>query len=65
MSWYCSHTCLCKKCGYTYNEDISTFTIGRKDFRKCPKCSEEVKVISKQNKNNKFIEKLNKIYSKN
>lgn len=65
MSWYCSRTCKCKNCGHIYSEEVSTFSIGKVDFGKCPKCGGEVEEVTNQNKNNKFIEKLKKAYSEN
>ncbi|PFL21651.1 hypothetical protein COJ07_10205 [Bacillus cereus] len=65
MSWYVSREYLCKKCERTYIEEVSTFTVTRKDFGKCPMCGSDIKPLNNQKGNNKFIGKLKKAYSVN
>lgn len=58
MSWYVSRTSTCENCGYFLDEDVSTLTMGRKNFNKCPKCGGDLQTKNNQQNINEFLKKL-------
>lgn len=62
MCWYAYEYRVCQKCKYEFKKGISTLEIAKGNRNKCPQCNYETKVIDKIDKQNNFLEQINKLF---